>query len=156
MSREHVFFSGEYAQSDQFIDLESGQIPAMFLLDSNTLYGNGVFEGIRIYNGRIFKLVEHLDRLWNSAAYLEIELPYTKRELTEILRALCRKNEITGTGYIRLVVTRGHRKDLGINTRMVYKPTVFIIARSLQLYPKELYDKGLSVIIAKVRRPPSC
>ena len=154
MATEHVFFSGDYDIPGNYIDLENGSIPASFLIDSNSLYGDGTFEGIRIYNGRIFKLKEHLDRLWASAAYLQIEIPYTKEELAEILCELGRRNDIRGTGYIRLVVTRGHRLDLGINTRKVNRATVFIIARELQLYPKEFYEKGLSVITAKVPRTP--
>ena len=155
MEREFVFFSGDYDISDSYLDLERGTLPASFLLDSNTLYGDGIFEGIRIYNGRIFKLKEHLDRLWNSAAYMEIEMPYTREGLTDILKTLGRKNDIRGTGYIRLVVTRGHRLDLGINTRKVGRPTGFIIARTLQLYPEEFYENGLNVITAKTRRTPA-
>ena len=155
MPKEFVFFSGDYGISDPYLDLESGMLPISFLLDSNALYGDGIFEGIRIYNGRIFKLKEHLERLWNSAGYVEIEIPYTREEMTDILKTLGRKNDIRGTGYIRLVVTRGRRLDLGINTRKVSQPTVFIIARTLQLYPKEFYEKGLEVITAKVRRTPS-
>ncbi|MFH1070181.1 MAG: aminotransferase class IV [Candidatus Glassbacteria bacterium] len=154
MAVEYVFFSGDYDIPDNFIDLENGSLPASFLIDSNTLYGDGVFEGIRIYNGRLFKLKEHLDRLWNSAGYLEIEIPYSRTELTGILCSLGRRNEIRGTGYVRLVVTRGRRLDLGINTRKVGKATVFIIARTLQLYPKAFYEKGLAVITARVRRTP--
>lgn len=155
MPKEFVYFSGDYQTEGNYLDLGSGTLPVSFLLDSNTLYGDGIFEGIRIYNGAIFKLEEHLDRLWNSAAYLKIEIPYTREELTEILKTLGRKNEIRGTGYIRLVVTRGHRLDLGINTRKVGTPTVFIIARTLQLYPKEFYEKGLSVITARTHRTPA-
>ncbi|MBW1696432.1 MAG: branched-chain-amino-acid transaminase [Deltaproteobacteria bacterium] len=155
MAKEFVFFSGDYSISDPYLDLERGTLPASFLLDSNVLYGDGVFEGIRIYNGRIFKLKEHLERLWDSASYIEIEIPHTREELTDILKTLGRKNDIRGTGYIRLVVTRGRRLDLGINARKVSRPTVFIIARTLQLYPKEFYEKGLEVITAKVRRTPA-
>ena len=154
MAKEFVYFSGDYDIPDHFIDLESGSLPASFLIDSNSLYGDGTFEGIRIYNGRIFKLTEHLDRLWNSAKYLQIEMPCTKDEMAATLCELGRRNQIRGTGYIRLVLTRGRRLDLGINTRKVRKSTVFIIARELQLYPKEFYEKGLSVITAKVRRTP--
>lgn len=157
MGTEYVYLSGDYNLPDNYLDLDNGQLPASFLLDSNSLYGDGTFEGLRIYNGRIFKLGEHLNRLWNSAAYLQIELPYTKDELAKILRELGRRNGITGTGYIRLVVTRGRRLDLGINTRKVNRATVFIIARELQLYPKEFYEQGLAVITAKVpRTPKSC
>lgn len=157
MARECVYFSGDYDVADNYIDLESGSIPASFLLDSNALYGDGTFEGIRIYGGRIFKLAEHLERLWSSAAALEIDVPCTREELTGILRELGRRNGIRGTGYIRLVLTRGRRLDLGINTRKVGRATLFIIARSLQLYPEEFYEKGMAVITARVRRtPPAC
>ncbi|MBW7998076.1 MAG: branched-chain-amino-acid transaminase [Candidatus Glassbacteria bacterium] len=154
MSKEFVYFSGDYDLPDNFIDLDNGTIPAAFLIDSNSLYGDGTFEGIRIYNGRIFKLHEHLDRLWNSASSLQIKMPCTKKEMAATLCELGHRNEIRGTGYIRLVVTRGRRLDLGINTRKVNRATVFIIARELQLYPKEFYEKGLSVITARVRRTP--
>ncbi|MEA1996452.1 MAG: branched-chain-amino-acid transaminase [Gemmatimonadota bacterium] len=157
MSKEYVYFSGDYGIADPYIELEGGMLPVSFLLDSNTLYGDGVFEGIRIYGGRIFKLKEHLDRLWNSSAFLEIEIPYTKENLAGTLKTLGRRNDIRGTGYIRLVVTRGRRLDLGINPTKVNKATVFIIARTLQLYPEEFYEKGLSVITAETRRtPPVC
>lgn len=154
MPDEFVFFSGDYQIEDPYINLTTGTLPAEFLFDSNVLYGDGVFEGIRIYKGRIFKLKEHFDRLMISAQGLELKIPYTVEELTGILIELGRRNKLTGTGYIRLVVTRGRRHDLGINPRKVGRATVFIIARSLQLYPKEFYEKGLSVITAKVRRIP--
>lgn len=157
MAREFVFLCGDYALADNYLDLERGVIPAAFLLDSNALYGDGTFEGIRIYAGRIFKLREHLERLRASAGYLRIELPWSDEELAGILRTLCRRNEICGTGYIRLVVTRGRRRDLGINPRMVGRPTLFIIARELQLYPQEFYERGLAVVTARTRRtPPQC
>ncbi len=157
MATEYVYLSGDYNLPENFIDLSNGQIPASFLLDSNSLYGDGTFEGIRIYNGRIFKLGEHLDRLWNSASSLRIKMPCTKSEMAATLCELGHRNEIRGTGYIRLVVTRGRRLDLGINTRKVNQATVFIIARELQLYPREFYEKGLAVITAKVpRTPKSC
>jgi branched-chain amino acid aminotransferase len=157
MATEYVYLNGDYDLSDNYIDLDNGHIPASFLIDSNSLYGDGTFEGIRIYNGRIFKLDEHLNRLWNSAAALQIEMPCTREELAGTLCELGRRNNIRGTGYIRLVVTRGRRLDLGINTRKVNRATVFIIARELQLYPKEFYEKGLAVITARVpRTPKSC
>lgn len=157
MDREFIFFSGDYPLDDPYVDLENGSLPASFIMDSNVLYGDGIFEGLRIYGGRIFKLAEHLERLWRSAEYMRIELPYSREELTEILKNLARRNDIRGTGYIRLVVTRGRRLDLGINTRMVRRATVFIIARTLQLYPEEFYEKGLAVITAITRRtPPEC
>jgi branched-chain amino acid aminotransferase len=157
MATEYVYFDGDYDLPENYIDLKSGQIPVSFLLDSNSLYGDGTFEGIRIYNGRIFKLAEHIDRLWNSAAALQIEMPCSKQQMADTLCELGRRNNIRGTGYIRLVVTRGKRLDLGINTRKVNRATVFIIARELQLYPKEFYEKGLAVITAKVPRTPrSC
>lgn len=157
MSVEHIFFSGDYPLADPYVNLESGTLPAALVMDSNMLYGDGIFEGIRIYDGRIFKLAEHLERLWRSAGYMRIELPYSREELTGILKTLGRKNVLRGGGYIRLVVTRGRRHDLGINPLKVGKPTTFIIARSLQLYPKEFYEKGLSIITARTRRTaPAC
>lgn len=155
MPKEYVFFSGDYPEvKDPYLDIAEGSLPAGFLLDSNVLYGDGVFEGIRIYKGRIFKLEEHLERLRRSAEFLEIKVPFSSEELTKVLVELGRRNKIDGTGYIRLVVTRGRRQDLGINPRKVGGSTVFIIASTLQLYPEEFYERGLDVITARVRRTP--
>jgi branched-chain amino acid aminotransferase len=114
------------------------------VLDHGLLYGDGVFEGIRVYNSRVFRLKEHLDRLSCSAKAILLAIPMSHAELTEALLLTCRKNKLRD-GYIRLVVTRGVG-TLGLNPNRCKRPTVVIIAGKIQLYPAELYDKGMEII----------
>ncbi|MDZ7815226.1 MAG: branched-chain-amino-acid transaminase [Planctomycetota bacterium] len=121
--------------------------------DHGFLYGDGTFEGIRAYSGRIFKCEEHVDRLYESAHSLKIHIPYTREEITEFMKVTLRANDLKD-GYIRLVVSRG-KGDLGIDPRRCDKgPTIAIIATALALYPEELYEKGLEVATATTRRIP--
>ena len=120
------------------------------VLDHGLLYGDGVFEGIRIYNGRIFQCQAHIDRLFSSAKQIRLAIPYTKQELADAMYQTLRANGIDD-GYIRLVVTRG-TGTLGLNPFICGDPNVFIIADQIALYPKEMYDHGLAVIIAKTVR----
>lgn len=120
------------------------------VFDHGLLYGDGVFEGIRAYNGRIFLLDEHLRRLQNSARALMLEIPLSMEELREAVLVTVRANELHDA-YIRLVVTRGPG-DLGLDPRKCPKPTIFIIAASIALYPEEVYEKGLSLITCTTRR----
>ncbi|HLD80430.1 MAG TPA: branched-chain-amino-acid transaminase [archaeon] len=121
--------------------------------DHGFLYGDGVFEGIRIYSKRIFRLKEHLDRLWDSAQSIELEIPLSRERLTEVMVELAKRNGLEN-GYYRPVVSRG-KGDLGINPKKCIMPTVVVIADKIQLYPEEFYEKGLSVVVAKTRRTPS-
>ncbi len=122
--------------------------------DHGFLYGDGVFEGIRAYNGRIFKCWEHIDRLYESAHTLLINIPMTKQEMVEALKTTLKANDLRD-GYIRLVISRG-RGDLGIDPRRcTANPTIVIIATALALYPKALYETGLKVVTASTRRVPS-
>src|SRR3954471_577412 len=114
------------------------------VFDHGLLYGDGVFEGIRAYNGRVFKLHEHIDRLYNSARAILLNIPMTKKALEEAVVATLRTNKLRDA-YIRLVVTRGEG-DLGLDPAKCSKPTIFIITDKIALYPKEYYEKGLSVI----------
>jgi len=114
------------------------------VFDHGLLYGDGVFEGIRAYHGRVFKLKEHIDRLWYSAKALLLDIPITKVEMTEAVVATCRKNKVRD-GYIRLLVTRGIG-TLGLNPRTCKRPSVIIIAGTIQLYPPELYRKGMEIV----------
>jgi branched-chain amino acid aminotransferase len=143
---EHIFISD--AEGSRIIHLNESCISPY---DHGLLYGDGVFEGIRIYDGRIFKFEDHIDRLYKSAEGIGLEIPVPKDELSWKTIELCRKNNLKDKGYIRPVVTRGVG-DLGINPKKCSRPTVFVIASSIQLYPPELYDKGLEVIIAKTPR----
>ena len=123
------------------------------VFDHGLLYGDGVFEGIRTYNGRVFKLEEHIDRLYASAKAIAMEIPMTKAGMVKAVVRTCKANK-TMDGYIRLVVTRGPG-TLGLNPYLCTKPQIIIIAANIQLYPKELYNTGLAVITAgTVRNHP--
>lgn len=120
------------------------------VFDHGVLYGDGVFEGIRVYNGRVFKLATHLRRLYASAAAIRLEIPCEVQELAQAVRETVAANE-RENGYIRLCVTRGVGA-LGINPFTCEKSTVFIIFAGISMYPAEVYEKGLSLIIAKTLR----
>lgn len=119
--------------------------------DHGLLYGDGVFEGIRAYNGIVFKLKEHIDRLYKSAHPIFLKIPLTKAELTEAVLETLKKNNLTDA-YIRLVVTRGVG-DLGLDPRKCPKPTVIIITEPrLVLHSPEKLERGISTVITWVRR----
>lgn len=120
------------------------------VFDHGLLYGDGVFEGIRMYGGRVLKCKTHLDRLYASAKAVRLAVPYSREQLTRAIRDTCEANGRTDA-YIRLCVTRGVG-TLGLNPFNCAQPTVFIIAASIQLYPPELYEQGMSVIIARTIR----
>jgi len=120
------------------------------VFDHGLLYGDGVFEGIRLYNGRLFRLQEHLQRLANSAKAIALRLPISTEEFQrEIIRTV-RANRLKD-GYIRVVVTRGPG-DLGLDPNKCPRPTVFIIADRIQLYPESMYTQGLSIVTVSTRR----
>jgi branched-chain amino acid aminotransferase len=114
------------------------------VFDHGLLYGDGIFEGIRAYNGRVFKLKEHIDRLFCSAKAILLTIPMAHAELMDAVLQTCRQNEVRD-GYIRLVVTRGVG-TLGLNPNRCKDPAVIIIAGMIQLYPPELYQKGMEII----------
>jgi branched-chain amino acid aminotransferase len=114
------------------------------VFDHGLLYGDGVFEGIRSYNGRIFELEAHVDRLYDSAKAIALDIPMTRAGMMKAVARTCKANKTTN-GYIRLVVTRGVG-TLGLNPYLCKKPQVIIIAADIQLYPKKLYDEGLSIV----------
>lgn len=123
------------------------------IFDHGLLYGDGVFEGIRSYSGVVFKLDEHLDRLWESAHTLMIDIPMTKKEMEKAIIKTLQKNKLTD-GYIRVVVTRGVG-DLGLDPARCKKPTIFIITDKIALYPEELYQNGLKMVtVPTVRNLP--
>ncbi|MBM3497107.1 MAG: branched-chain-amino-acid transaminase [Armatimonadetes bacterium] len=122
--------------------------------DHGLLYGDGVFEGIRAYNGRVFRLQEHLDRLYASARGIQLGIPLSMSEMESAVLRTIAANGLTDA-YVRLVVTRGIG-DLGLDPRKCGAPTVFIIASTIQLYPVEVYRAGLRLITCRtVRTPPS-
>lgn len=120
------------------------------VFDHGLLYGDGVFEGTRAYNSRIFQFDEHIDRLYNSAKVIDLQIPITKEEMKEAHLSTLRKNNLKDA-YIRTVVTRGVG-DLGLDPRKCPRPSVIIIADEISLYPEELYEKGLKVITVPTRR----
>src|ERR1700730_17697555 len=120
------------------------------VFDHGLLYGDGIFEGIRFYNGRVFRLEEHLERLWDSARSICLEIPMSMREITEALLQTIRQNELRD-GYVRLLVTRGIG-NLGLNPAQCKRPSVIIIASTIALYAPEIYQKGLTVVTCATRR----
>ena len=120
--------------------------------DHGFLYGDGIFEGIRVYNGYVFKLKEHLNRLYASAAAIDLTIPHSPDEMSDLIIETVRKNGLKES-YIRLVVSRG-AGDLGIDPRKCKEPTVMILADKINLYPEELYKTGIRVMIASTRRNP--
>ena len=120
------------------------------VLDHGLLYGDGIFEGIRFYNGRVFRLEEHLNRLWDSARSICLEIPMTMRDMTEAVLETIRQNHLRD-GYIRLLVTRGIG-NLGLNPTQCKCPSVIIIAATIALYHPDVYRKGLSIVTCATRR----
>lgn len=118
--------------------------------DHGLLYGDGVFEGIRTYEGRVFKLQTHLKRLYDSARAIRLEIPYSAEQLTQAVRETVKANDQTN-GYIRLCVTRGVG-TLGLNPFTCKTPSVFIIADGISLYPREFYEQGMAIITASTVR----
>jgi branched-chain amino acid aminotransferase len=123
------------------------------VFDHGLLYGDGVFEGIRIYNGKVFRLKEHIERLYESAKAVLLEIPMTKEEMEVSVQDAVKVNE-RKDGYIRLVVTRGEG-SFGLDPASCKRATVIIIVDTIQLYPKEYYEKGIALITVTSRRVPS-
>lgn len=123
------------------------------LYDHGFLYGDGIFEGIRVYHGRIFKLQEHIDRLYHSARALMIGIPISKEEMTERIKRAVRENGETNC-YIRVTVSRG--VGLGLDPKHIRpEPTIAISTADLALYPREMYEHGLHVVTVSTRIPPA-
>ncbi|MGI8965141.1 MAG: branched-chain-amino-acid transaminase [Limisphaerales bacterium] len=120
------------------------------VFDHGLLYGDGIFEGIRAYNGRVFKLKEHIDRLFYSAKAILLTIPMSHEAIMKAVIATCRKNNIRG-GYIRLIVTRG-MGGLGLNPNKCKTPSVIIIADKIQIYPVAIYQRGLEIITVPTTR----
>src|SRR5437762_1323935 len=114
------------------------------VFDHGLLYGDGIFEGIRVYNGRVFRLKEHIDRLFCSARAILLTIPMSPAQISRATIESCRKNKLRD-GYIRLVVTRGIG-TLGLNPKRCKRPSVIIIAGRIQLYPPELYTTGMEIV----------
>ena len=122
------------------------------VFDHGLLYGDGVFEGIRAYNGSVFKLKEHIDRLYRSAHMIMLEIPVSKEEMIQTVLETLRKNNLKDS-YIRLVVTRGVG-DLGLNPKKCAKPTIIVITDTIALHKSEAKEKGVTAMISWVKRDP--
>lgn len=120
------------------------------VFDHGLLYGDGVFEGIRFYNGRVFRMEQHLDRLWESARSICLEIPISREAMDEALLETIRQNKLR-EGYVRLIVTRGVG-NLGLNPAQCKQPTIIIIASTIALYSEEVYRRGLTVVTVPTRR----
>jgi len=138
-----IFIDGKWLDKDQ---------AKVSVFDHGLLYGDGIFEGIRAYNGRVFKLREHLDRLFQSAKGILLEIPYTLEELEKIILNGVKNNGLKDA-YIRLVVTRGFG-DLGLDMRKCKKASVIVIVDKIALFPESVYEQGLKVITSSLRRTP--
>jgi len=133
--------------NNEFVTKENAKVS---VYDHGFLYGDGVFEGIRVYSGNVFRLKEHIDRLYRSAKSILLNIPYTPEELTDIIVQTVRKNELQDA-YIRVVVSRGVG-DLGLDPFKCKQPQVVVIAEPLAIFPKHLYETGLEIITVATRR----
>jgi branched-chain amino acid aminotransferase len=131
----------------KFYDKEDAKIS---VYDHGLLYGDGVFEGLRSYGGKVFQLEKHLDRLWDSARTICLEIPGTKPELADAVNETLQVNGIKD-GYIRIVVTRG-AGSLGLDPNRTSDPQVIVIADRISLYPEEFYEQGLEIVTASTIR----
>jgi len=122
------------------------------VFDHGLLYGDGVFEGIRAYDGVVYKLKEHINRLYSSAHMLMLSIPMTREELIQKTLETLRKNKLRDA-YVRLVVTRG-AGDLGVNPKNCTKPTVIIIADTISMHKDDAKEKGVTAMISWVKRDP--
>lgn len=138
-----VYIDGEYYPKSQ---------AKISVYDHGLLYGDGVFEGIRAYNGVVFKLKEHIDRLYRSAHAIMLQIPVTKEQMIKIVLETLRKNGLKDA-YIRLVVTRGIG-DLGLDPKKCQKPTIIVITDTIVLHESETKEKGITAMISWVKRDP--
>lgn len=139
-----IYIDGKFLPAD---------LAKVSVFDHGFLYGDGVFEGVRAYNGRVFRLKEHLDRLYDSAKTIDLKPPITQEEMGEVICEVLRRNNLDDA-YIRPIISRGHG-DLGLDPRKCPKPTVVVIATSWGAMYGDLYDKGLKAITVSVRRNPA-
>ncbi|WLR44115.1 branched-chain-amino-acid transaminase [Bacillus carboniphilus] len=133
--------------NDRFVTKDDAKVS---VYDHGFLYGDGIFEGIRVYSGNVFRLKEHMDRLYNSAKSILLTIPYAQEELTSLVIEAVKKNQLKDA-YIRLVVSRG-AGDLGLDPNKCKSPNIVIIVEPLALYPAHLYETGLEIITVATRR----
>jgi branched-chain amino acid aminotransferase len=137
----HVYIDGEFYEKSK---------AKISVFDHGFLYGDGVFEGIRAYNGMIFRLTEHVERLFDSAKVIALDPGISKKEMEEVIIKTCIKNSVRD-GYIRPIISRGVG-DLGLNPYLCKKSSVVCIVDKISLYPKEDYDNGLKIITVATHR----
>lgn len=141
MAEQWIYLDGQFVTKDQ---------AKVSVYDHGFLYGDGIFEGIRIYNGNIFKCKEHLDRLYDSAKSIMLNIPLSYQEMEDALVETLRRNELRD-GYIRLIVSRG-AGNLGLDPNRCPKPSVVIIVEQLAIYSEEAYKTGLKTVSVSTRR----
>lgn len=138
---KHIYIGGEFfSEADAKISV----------FDHGLLYGDGVFEGLRIYSGKVFRLEDHVTRLYESARAIWLDLPMSQSEMADAINETVAKNDLSD-GYVRAIVTRGSG-SLGLDPRRCSDPKVIIIADTISLYPQEHYDNGLEIITVSVIR----
>jgi len=133
--------------NDRLVPEEEARVS---VFDHGLLYGDGVFEGLRSYSGRVFRLDAHLDRLWDSARAISLEIPLAKDIVAKAINETLAANKLVD-GYVRLLVTRG-AGSLGLDPNRTKNPQVIVIADTISLYPQEFYDKGLRIVTAATQR----
>ncbi|MBA4531182.1 MULTISPECIES: branched-chain-amino-acid transaminase [Brevibacillus] len=141
MTQQLIYLNGE------FVEKENAKIS---VYDHGFLYGDGIFEGIRVYNGNIFRLQEHIERLYESALSIMLVIPMRIEEMMDAVVETVRKNELRDA-YIRLVISRGDG-DLGLDPRSCKRANIVIIVEQLRLFPQELYETGLKIVTVPTRR----
>lgn len=141
MGSQWIFLGGQFVKKEDAV---------VSVFDHGFLYGDGVFEGIRVYSGNVFRLDAHLKRLYESAQSILLKIPYTQEEMTELIVETIRKNQLE-SAYIRLVVSRG-KGNLGLDPSSCSNPNVIIIAEELTMYPKEFYEHGIKIASVASRR----
>jgi branched-chain amino acid aminotransferase len=139
-----IYLDGKYVSKED---------ATISVFDHGLLYGDGVFEGIRVYDGCVFRLRQHLERLYRGAEGIELDIPISIDEMESVVVETVRLNK-RRDGYVRLVVTRGVG-DLGLSPKKCPRPTIFCIADSIGIYPEEVYENGVEVMITHVRRVPA-
>lgn len=158
--QEHIMRDNPFAPNPELKIWMDGQLvpaleAAVSVFDHALLYGDGVFEGIRIYGGKIFREEQHIRRLFESARAIRLAVPLTTEQVSAAMHEAMKANGLTGDGYIRLVVTRGVG-SLGISIKHTARPTVIVIADKISLYPPETYERGMHCIISSyVRNHPN-
>lgn len=141
MESQWIFLNGKFVKKEDAV---------VSVFDHGFLYGDGVFEGIRVYSGNIFRLDAHLKRLYESAQSILLTIPYSKEQISQLIIETVNKNELQ-SAYIRVVVSRG-KGNLGLDPSSCSTPSVIIIAEELTMYPKEFYERGIKIASVASRR----